>query len=96
MGRLRLRGSDDARRIEARIRDAVARLRPMLHLDSSQLELVGYEPESGTAVLLVEGDCPDCEMSVHMLMQGIEAHLRQRVPEIRAIRVASSRTTDPA
>jgi Fe-S cluster biogenesis protein NfuA len=46
--------------------------------------------DSGLAVLHVAGDCPDCDMSAEMLMQGIEAHLRMRVPEVREVRAAGS------
>lgn len=76
--------------IEARIREAIEGLRPLLGVESSGIELVNFEGESGVAVLLVQGDCPHCEMSVSTLLQGIEAHLRLRVPEIRGIRPVSS------
>jgi Fe-S cluster biogenesis protein NfuA len=42
--------------------------------------------ENGIAVIRCTGDCPDCDLSVEMLTVGIEAHLRQQVPEIRSIR----------
>ena len=80
--------------IEARIREAIVGLRPLLGVESSGVELVNFEEASGVAVLLVEGDCPHCEMSVATLLQGIEAHLRMRVPEIRGIRPVSSRESN--
>ena len=76
--------------IEARIREAIVGLRPLLGVETSGVELVNFEEASGVAVLLVEGDCPHCEMPVSTLLQGIEAHLRMRVPEIRGIRPVSS------
>ena len=88
MGLLR-RGRNDNAAIEARIREAIESLRPLLGVDSG-VELVNFESASGVAVLRVEGDCPQCEMPVATLLQGIEAHLRMRVPEIREIRPVSS------
>ena len=83
------RGRNDTAAIEARIREAIDGLRPLLGVQNG-VELVNFERDSGVAVLRVEGDCPECEMPVATLLQGIEAHLRLRVPEIREIRPVSS------
>ena len=88
MGLLRRARTDNAE-IEARIREAIAGLRPLLG-GHGGVELVNFESASGVAVLRVEGDCPECEMPVATFLQGIEAHLRLRVPEIREIRPVSS------
>jgi Fe-S cluster biogenesis protein NfuA len=76
------RGSDVADRIRA----ALAELHPLLRIEAAGIELVSFDGERGLALLRVEGDCPDCEMSVAMMMEGIGAHLRARVPEIREVR----------
>ena len=74
-----------ARGMDERIRAALAELRPLLRIEQADLELVRFDSAAGVAILRVEGDCPDCEMSVAMLMEGISAHLRSRVPEIREV-----------
>ena len=79
--------------IEARIRGAIDELRPMLRIESSGVELLRFEEATGVAVLRVEGDCPDCEMTAAMLLQGIAAHLRLRVPEIREVRAVGATAT---
>jgi Fe-S cluster biogenesis protein NfuA len=89
MGLLK-RGRKRNDEVEARIREAIDGLRPLLGVERCGVELVNFEMASGVAVLLVEGDCPHCEMPVSTLLQGIEAHLRMRVPEIREIRPVSS------
>ena len=76
--------------IEGRIRQALESLRPLLHFRTCEVDLIEYRMDSGLAVLHVVGDCPDCDMSAEMLMQGIEAHLRMRVPEVREVRAAGS------
>ncbi len=74
--------------VEGRIRDAIVGLRPLLHLHAQDvIDLLSFDPQSGIAVLRIDGGCPDCDMPATALMQGIEAHLMIRVPELRAVRV---------
>ncbi len=77
--------------IEGRIREAIAGLRPLLHVTKPEsVELLHFDLQSGVAVLRLDGGCPDCDMPATALMQGIEAHLRLRVPEIHVVRCESS------
>ena len=80
------RGVSGDSSVEGRIRQALDELTPMLRLDAAGLELVEFREESGVAVLRIDGDCPDCQMSASLLREGIEAHLRMHVPEIREVR----------
>jgi Fe-S cluster biogenesis protein NfuA len=72
--------------IEDRIRVAIGEMRTMLRIDTMDIELVELDADTGAAVIRCSGDCPDCELSAEHLTVGIEAHLRQQVPEIRSIR----------
>jgi Fe-S cluster biogenesis protein NfuA len=72
--------------IEDRIRVAIGEMRTMLRIDSMDVELVELDADTGVAVIRCSGDCPDCDLSAENLTVGIEAHLRQQVPEIRSIR----------
>lgn len=85
------RARRDDPEVEGRIRAAIAELPSLLRIDTVGVELVTYEGDTGVAVLRFEGDCPDCELSVSMLREGIEAHLRMHVPEIRAFRAVERR-----
>jgi Fe-S cluster biogenesis protein NfuA len=80
------RGASDGAAIERRIREALHELQPLLRIDAAGLELIEFEQQTGVAVLRIDGDCPDCQMSVSLLREGIEAHLRMHVPEIREVR----------
>jgi Fe-S cluster biogenesis protein NfuA len=82
----------DREAVEARIRAALDALRPLLRVNAPVVELVEYEETRGLAVLRVDGHCPGCDMSAASLMEGIEAHLRMRVPEVREVRAAGSHT----
>jgi Fe-S cluster biogenesis protein NfuA len=81
-----MKGARAERDVDNRIRETLLELRPMLHIAEANIELVQFEEQTGTAVLRVEGDCPDCEMSAANMMEGIAAHLRARVPEVRDVR----------
>ena len=74
--------------VEDRIRVAIDGMRTLLRIETMDIELVEFDSESGVAVVRCTGDCPDCDLSAENLTVGIEAHLRQQVPEIRSIRFA--------
>jgi Fe-S cluster biogenesis protein NfuA len=84
--RLWRRFSRDDAAIAQSIAAAIAEVRPLLRLDSVGIELVRFEAESGVAVLRFQGDCPGCQMSASMMREGVEAHIRMQVPEVREIR----------
>jgi Fe-S cluster biogenesis protein NfuA len=72
--------------VDDSIRTAIKGMRPLLRIETMDIALVEFDAESGVAVIKSTGDCPDCDLSAEMLTVGIEAHLRQQVPEIRSIR----------
>jgi Fe-S cluster biogenesis protein NfuA len=75
--------------IDERIRVAIDGMRTLLRVETMDVELVEFDGETGIAVVRCTGDCPDCDLSAENLTVGIEAHLRQQVPEIRSIRFAA-------
>ncbi|HUF28220.1 MAG TPA: NifU family protein [Gemmatimonadaceae bacterium] len=75
--------------MEDRIRKAIDGLVPILRIDACHIQLAGFERDTGRAILRIEGGCEECDMSVLTLLQGIEAHLRLHVPEIREVRALS-------
>jgi Fe-S cluster biogenesis protein NfuA len=80
------RGARGADGVGDRIREALDELKPLLHIDQATVELVEFDTQTGTAVLRLEGDCPDCEMSAANMIEGVAAHLRARVPEVKDVR----------
>ncbi|MGH7665253.1 MAG: NifU family protein [Gemmatimonadaceae bacterium] len=81
--------------IETRINDAIEGLRPMLH-ENFGVELLEFQAATGIAVLRMNGDCPDCEMTADTMIHGIEVRLRQQVPEVREVRTLTRSTPDRA
>jgi len=71
--------------VEIHIRAELAEILPILRIEECALELQGFDPESGTATLLVMGACPDCDASAVTFIQGIETQLKLRVAELRSV-----------
>lgn len=73
--------------VVARITTVLAEVGPLLRIDHCRIEVTEYTAADGRVTLRVDASCPDCELSPATFMPGIEAHLRQRVPEVREVRV---------
>jgi len=71
--------------VEHHIRDELGEILPILRIERCAIELLAFDPESGTATLLVTGACPDCDASAVNFIQGIETQLRRRVAELRGV-----------
>jgi Fe-S cluster biogenesis protein NfuA len=67
-----------------RVEEALNQIRPALQRDGGDVELVDVTPEGVVKVKLV-GTCGTCPMSILTLKRGIEATLKQRVPEISSV-----------
>ncbi len=72
--------------VESRIRGTIAAMKSLLHSETYEIELVEFDGTTGETVLRISGDCPECDMNASGFLQGIEAHLRLRVPEVSAVR----------
>jgi Fe-S cluster biogenesis protein NfuA len=87
------RKSADPQQVVGRIHEALEGLVPILGIEAGDVTLVSYR--EGVATLQLHGDCPDpeCTMSVSHFRNGIEAHLRLRVPEIVEVRTVGPADT---
>lgn len=70
--------------ILAQIDDVLEQIRPALHSDGGDVELVEYD-EEGFVHLNMLGACGGCPMSTATLVLGIEAELRRQVPEVEGV-----------
>jgi Fe-S cluster biogenesis protein NfuA len=80
--------------IDVRIRETLRDIRPLLHIEDADVSLVEFDTSTGTATLRIEGDCPDCDMSAANMIEGIGAHLRARVPEVKDVRRIANPTNE--
>ena len=69
--------------IQKRVQEALDEIRPQIQLDGGDVELVSVE-KSTVKVRLV-GHCAGCPMSAMTLKNGVEALIKERVPEIEKV-----------
>ena len=70
--------------VMTRIEEVLDEIRPALHSDGGDVELIDFDDE-GFVHLNMLGACGGCPMSSATLMLGIEAALRERVPEVEGV-----------
>ena len=63
---------------------AIEQLRPFLHADGGDMELVDITEDYVVRVRLV-GACKDCSMSSMTLKAGLEDAIRSAAPEVKAV-----------
>ena len=71
--------------VEHAIRHELAEILPILRIEDCAIELDGYDPSTGTAILHVTGGCQDCNASAVTFMQGIEVQLKRRITELKFV-----------
>jgi Fe-S cluster biogenesis protein NfuA len=66
--------------IEKKVQKALDEIRPNIQADGGDIELVAVE--KGIVKVRLQGHCAGCPMSAMTLKQGVETHLKKRVPEV--------------
>lgn len=69
---------------KTKVEEALNQIRPALQRDGGDVQLVDVTLDGVVKVKLV-GACGTCPMSILTLKRGIEATLKQRLPEISSI-----------
>ncbi len=70
--------------LKERVQTALNDVRPSLQADGGDVELVDVS-EDGVVKVKLKGACGGCPMAKMTLSQGIEAHLKKVVPEVRSV-----------
>ena len=70
--------------ITKRINEALDTIRPYLHADGGDVELLELGPDL-SVVLKLSGACGTCAMSDMTMKAGIEETLRRSIPELGSI-----------
>ncbi|MGE0353358.1 MAG: NifU family protein [Gemmatimonadales bacterium] len=68
-----------------RIERTLDTLRPYIASHRGQVEVVDFDEADGILLLRLGGTCHGCSASTITLKQGIEARLRQAVPEVKQV-----------
>ena len=70
--------------ISGKVNEAIQQLRPFLHADGGDMELLEITDE-GIAKVRLLGACSSCTMSMMTLKAGLEEAVKKIAPEIIAI-----------
>lgn len=68
-----------------RIEQTLDTLRPYIASHRGNVEVVDFDEGDGILLLRMGGTCHGCSASTITLKQGIEARMRQAVPEVRSV-----------
>ena len=93
MSGIRRRKARSPAEVENQIRHELEGILPILRIEECEIEVESFDPDTGTASLIVKGGCPDCDVSPVTFMQGIETQLKRRVRELKTV-VASIATDE--
>ncbi|MBK9303167.1 MAG: NifU family protein [bacterium] len=69
--------------MEQKIRQVLDKVRPALQADGGDVEFIDYS--DGIVTVRLKGACGSCPMSTMTLKHGIEARLREEIPEVRSV-----------
>ncbi len=69
--------------MKEKIQKVIDQVRPMLQADGGDVELVDVVDK--IVKVRLKGACGCCPMAVMTLKQGIEARMKQQVPEVEAV-----------
>ena len=74
----------DKEELTEKINSSLDQLRPFLHADGGDMELVEITDDGIVRVRLM-GACSDCSMSLMTLKAGLEEAVKKIAPEIKAV-----------
>lgn len=74
----------DKKSIEEKVLIALEQLRPFLHADGGDMELVEVRDDA-TVVVKLMGACSDCSMSMMTLKAGLEESVKKAAPEVKEV-----------
>lgn len=67
-----------------KVEEVLEQIRPYLRFDGGDVELVDIS-EDGTVYVRLMGPCSGCSMSLWTLKGGVEARLKQAIPEVKEV-----------
>jgi Fe-S cluster biogenesis protein NfuA len=71
--------------MQAKVQEALDKVRPMLQNDGGDVELVSIDETTGVVNVRLTGACKGCPMSQMTLKAGIERFLKSEIPEVSSV-----------
>ena len=69
--------------MKEKVEEVLGKIRPMLQRDGGDVELVAVE--DGTVKVKLVGACGGCPMATMTLKRGIEAKLKEELPDVKEV-----------
>ena len=66
-----------------KIQAVLEEIRPALQADGGDVEFIDYN--DGVVTVRMQGACGSCPMSLMTLKAGIEARMKERIPEVVSV-----------
>jgi len=66
-----------------KIQAVLDEIRPALQADGGDVEFIDFK--DGVVLVRMQGACGNCPMSMMTLKQGIEARMKERIPEVVSV-----------
>lgn len=70
--------------LRAKVEEVISAVRPMLQADGGDVELVEVDEDNVVKVRL-KGACDGCPMARITLKRGIEARMKQVIPDVKSV-----------
>ena len=70
--------------LRSKVLEALDQLRPFLHADGGDMELIDITDDAIVQVRLL-GSCSDCSMSQMTIKGGLEEALKMAAPELKGV-----------
>lgn len=71
--------------MEDKVKTTIEKVRPMLQADGGDIKLVGVDEASGVVTVELQGACHGCPHAAMTIKNGVEAILKQEVPEVTEV-----------
>jgi Fe-S cluster biogenesis protein NfuA len=68
-----------------KVEKVIQDLRQYLQMDGGDIELVDVDEATGEVKVKLTGACHGCPMAIVTLTQGVEARLKEQVPEVTKV-----------
>lgn len=70
--------------MKSRVEDILKKVRPSLQADGGDVELINVS-DDGIVQVTLKGACGSCPFSTMTLKNGIEARIKEAIPEIKEV-----------
>jgi len=71
--------------MEKQILALIQKIRPALQADGGDVEFVSFDENTGIVKVKLQGACAGCPMATMTIKNGIEAYLKENIPQVSAV-----------